>query len=365
MTNDVKHLLGNFFGNCEEINDNEYSVHIGPPSGGYDALFKFSKDSITVLNLLTGIDTDTLQIISHRVLGKNKSINLDITENSLNFSTRWQGDLRILEDTLDIVRNIFREFMTYFPKKSWMLLGEIQLNILGNSISILSEEYNDVIRTGWRGDIIAILRHDNWVISNIGRDHVDLPILTISDGNIFTFAPTKDGDHLEPINLTKIIQELSSLLDFLGVQIIDLPKDESELFRKLGQIIGLLDSIKLLKSGGDFSLLPIKLDEEKIKVIEARLKEIESKVDAIRRIFAFDGVVRKKIALKIAAQYAREILHGEKGVIVSNVRKVSKLGAGKAIYIGKEELKAIPLGEKVLVSVIEDKGRRKIVIEPL
>ncbi len=364
MTNSVKSELEKFFGNCEVISENKYRIHMGPSSAGYDLIFDLSGDNITVLNLISRVDDETIELIARKVFGTSQLIKYEVRDNSLKvfFMKAGRSDV---SDVLGFIEEFFREFITSFPRKAWLILGELQFNLLGETITILSSKYNECLKTGWRGNIIAILREDNWIISNIGRDHVDLPVLTMTNGDIFAFAPNKYGDSLIPINLSEIIKELKTLVDALGISLIDVPKNEIELIHKFGSVISLIDSINMIDSEKRFSILTLNLEGKKLSELREIIRNLKEKLDAVGRLYTFDGMLRKKIALKLAVRFANELLSGESGVIVSNVRKVSRLGAGKAIYIGKEELKAIPLGEKVLVSVIEEKGRRKIVIEPI
>jgi len=365
MMNEIKSQLEKFFGNCQVIDDKQYKVHIGPVSEGYESIFIFSDSNITVLNLIPNIDFETVDLIARKSFGENSSINYKVKDNSLTIKFSDFIGLDGLKNALRIIKNFFHVFITSFPKKSWLVLGEIQFNIFNETVSLLSSKYTHCMKTGWRGDIIAILRDDEWVISNIGKDHIDLPVLTITNGEIFSFTPTKDSRSLIPINLSGTVKKLRNLIDLIGIELIDLPRNEVELVKNIGIVLSFVDSINLLEPDKKFSILSMNINEDKLPKIKEIIKSIKDELEAIGRMHTFDAIVRKRIALRLATVFARESLSGRTGVIVSNVRKVSKLGAGKAIYIGKEELKAIPLGEKVLVSVIEEKGRRKIVIEPI
>lgn len=365
MINKIKLELEKFFGNCQVIDAKRYKVHIGPAIEGYDSIFILSEKNITVLNLITNIDSETVNLIAKKAFRENPSITYEVKDNSLSIEFSDFIGLDGLKNVLIIIRNFFKEFIASFPKKSWLILGEIQFNIFNETISLLSSKHTQCIKTGWRGEIIAILKDDEWINSNIGRDHVDLPILTMANGEIFSFAPTRDNRSLVPINLSEIVKKLRHIIDLIGVKLIDLPRNEVDLVKNIGIVLSFINSINLLEPEGKFSMLSMNISKDKLSKIRKLIESIRDELEAISRMYTFNTIIRKRIALRLATIFAKESLSGDTGVIVSNVRKLSKLGAGKAIYIGKEELKAIPLGEKVLVSVIEEKGRRKIVIEPI
>lgn len=365
MNNGIKQLLLSFFGNCEMINKSEFRVHLGPDNAGYDALFELSNENITVLNLLSEVDKETVSTLSSKTVNYGRKLRYSIKDSKLSVTLLEPASIGSLEFLLDVIETIIVDFITKFPRKSWRVLGELRFNLFGSTISVLSSQYSRIIRTRWRGDIIAILRDDGWVTSNIGRDNPNLPLIALSNGEIFSIAPNFDENSFLPVNLTEFVNKIKELNALVGVKLIDLPRDESELLVKLSNVLSLIDSVKMARSDKGFSVIPLRLSEENLEKIKSLVDEIEDQVKLIRSMSTFDGVLRKRVALRLAIEYAKDILSSERGVIVSNVRKVSRLGAGKAIYIGREELKAISLGEKVLVSVIEEKGRKKIIIEPI
>jgi len=222
------------------------------------------------------------------------------------------------------------------------------------------------VRTGWRGDIIVVMPgEDGWILSSMGMDNVKLPILSVvKSDRTLAYAPA-ENNVLKPYNLTEVLNKLKELVDIIGAGIVDLPADESELLVKIGNLLSLLDIIRASLGEGALPLAPININDEIAEKVKPLLEKLTNDIEVLRKILGLDEAIRRKIAMRMAVDYARSILQRESGVIISNVRKVSKLGAGKAVYIGKEELKILPLGEKVLVSVVEEKGKKKIVIEPL
>ena len=264
---------------------------------------------------------------------------------------------------LSIIKILFRTLLKLKPSYTWRKWGEILVNAFGYDVTILSRDYNNPVRTGWRGDIIVILPDENgWLKSNIGIDNESLPILSYVKDEVFSYIPWEDNS-LRPISLTRILEKIKLLTENINMPMLQPPKDEAELLENINNILGALEMIKLSVKGG----MPLISTSDVNSSFNELVSEIERELKLIQRMLTFDGILRMKIAIKQAIEIAREIIEGKRnqGIIVSNIRKVTKLGGGKAIYIGKEELRVIKLGDRVLVKVVEEMGRKKLIIEPI
>ncbi len=367
MNSIIKQELIRFFGNCESISENEYIVHVGPSTSGFDLRIMLNENSLMALNILVGLDSETIEILCDATGLESDSVNIEITEDgALNIRILGRDPIKLVKSCINLIKHLYMNFINQFPLTAWRVLGEIQVKVYNYRISVLSPEYNQPVRTGWRGDIIVVMPgEDGWILSSMGMDNVKLPILSVvKSDRTLAYAPA-ENNVLKPYNLTEVLNKLRELVDIIGAGIVDLPADESELLVKIGNLLSLLDIIRASLGEGALPLAPININEEIAEKVKPLLEKLTNDIGVLRKILGLDEAIRRKIAMRMAVDYARSILQRESGVIISNVRKVSKLGAGKAVYIGKEELKILPLGEKVLVSVVEEKGKKKIVIEPL
>ena len=301
-----------------------------------------------------------------------KDFEEEIRKEGLEVSYKIDGVLTIImnyiEDHsivkfLSIIKILLRTLLKLKPNYTWHKWGEILVNAFGFDVTILSRDYNDPVRTGWRGDIIVILPDESgWMKSSIGLDNESLPILSYIKDEVFSYIPWEDNS-LRPISLTRILEKIKLLTENVNMPVLQPPRDEAELLKNINNILGALEMIKLSVKGG----MPLISTSDINSPLDELIDEIERELKLIQRMLTFDGILRMKIAIKQAIEIAREIIEGKRnqGIIVSNIRKVTKLGGGKAIYIGKEELKVIELGDRVLVKVIEEMGRKKLIIEPM
>mgnify|MGYP000557144231 CR=1 FL=1 len=367
MNDAIKLELIRFFGNCEEKSTSEFIVHVGPPSFGFDLHIFFDRKSLVAKNVLPEIDEDTLEVMLSEAGLMEDSATISIDEKgALNVEITGSDEYELIKRFISITKAIYESYIWRFPSSAWRTLGEVLVTIYGYKISVLSPEYRVPQRTGWRGDIILVMPlDDGWFLSNFGKDNVKLPILSaVKDGKTYAYVP-EENNILRPYDLSQIYSDVRELVELVGSSAIDIPSDESELIVKIGNLLNFIELINASLTETILPLSPTSIDQSIHDRVQQLLMKLSDEIRILRKIMSLDEALRKKIASRLAVDYARKIIQRESGMIISNVRKVSKLGAGKAVYIGKEELKLLPLGEKVLVSVIEEKGKRKIVIEPI
>jgi len=365
MNSIIKQKLTDFFGDIPHDYNGSFMIHVGPTTSGFDVEFVFHEDKIIVNKVLPNIDNEKISILLQEIPQRD-DIRYDIDQGWLNIVFKTPEPSKDLDALLTILREIYKTFIRLFPTAAWRDLGEINVESLGYEITILSPEYREPIKTGWRNDIIVVMpTNDAWFITNFGKDHVKLPLLSVSiDSKIIAYAPSQENT-LVPINLTDILKRVREISQDIGSGFIRLPKDEIDLLLSINELLSLLDMIKASMENITLPLSPVSFKVQDKRKLKNYAEELLKIIETLRRVNNLNELIRRRLAIRLSIELARKMIAREKGVIVSNVRKVSKLGAGRAVYIGKEELKVLPLGEKVLVSVVDDKGKKKIIIEPL
>ncbi|MHA1616316.1 MAG: hypothetical protein ACTSX9_03300 [Candidatus Njordarchaeales archaeon] len=359
-----------FFGQEPIKEENKIIVSLGPPTKRFNLTFRFEENCIIVDNILPEITEDLFHLLKEYLPSNSHNAELFLQDRSLCLKiSRYKEDDAVLKDCLNIIKRIYEVATEKLPHLTWRTLGEMRLKILNEEVSILSPDFLEPIRTGWRAELVVVLpRDDKWFRSTLGLDNLDLPLLSyIDQSEVYAFEPHENGS-LVPVNLSEIIEEIKQLLDSTGLWRIERVNDVIEMVSNPEIIARILSTLKMLKNDLPFppSLIGTsqRVSRETLDRIITVLENAYEKLSKIRNV---DRFFYLKIVTRLAVLFARNIIQrgGAGGVLVSNVRKVSKLGAGKAVYIGKEELKYLELGDRVLVSVIEEDGKRKIIIEPI
>lgn len=367
MNNSIKQKLIDFFGNCDEM-EGGYQIHVGPKTAGFDIDIRISDDSLIAFNVLVDIDSDIFEILRRNIVEWSESLELDFDAEKkvLNVKVRVLDLNEAIDIFLSCIKTIYCSLMEKFPYVAWRVLGEIQIDMLGYRVSVLSRDFSKPERCGWRGEIITVMPNEQgWFTSNFGKDNINLPLLSIvRDSTIYAYG-VAENNILKPYNLTEIKNSIINEIKEIDGSAVILPRDESELLEHLGDLINYIEMLKVSIEESALSFIPLNIDEREKKVLKQKIEQLLAYTSLLRKIIGLNEAIRKKISIRFALEKARNILQREQNALIANVRKVAKLGAGKAVYIGKEELKMMPLGEKVLVSVIEERGKKKIVIEPI
>jgi hypothetical protein len=237
-----------------------------------------------------------------------------------------------------------------------------------------------------------------------GVDNVRLPVLGFKDwhdqhyriaypiykdlrkeGNV-TYHALFDFDFLD---LTEIFEELQETISLIGQylarlnlsipgrrriesRIKELPSHPIELYFKHYALQDAADFILRLldgKEGGslmevskEFAEMVNEEDKRKLEETAHMLVRARDKRDSAA---SFDESLQHTLAFREAVKIVGD-RHRITKVLESNIRNVSRSGGGKSIYLGKEELKWMHLGEKAMVKVVEYQPfRSRIEIYPL
>ena len=206
-----------------------------------------------------------------------------------------------------------------------------------------------------------------------GEDHVDRPLVCWwnEENELEVLYPTEDGTW-ETFNVSRFAHEINELLSEAGGREW---VSEDDVLTNIDKIQELLYRVKIQLSKPSLPFLPTNyLDTDKNEGKADLIKKAEqlgNKIKTLTLIRTFDRYVKDKavmklVALSLISTSGEDVVLGGENILVSNVRTVSKLGGGKAVYIGKDELNLVELKNKVIVSVIQlPSGKKALLIEPL
>lgn len=184
--------------------------------------------------------------------------------------------------------------------------------------------------------------------------------------NSFQEAISKVREYLLKINLSRAERmRIESWFD-------DLPSHPVDLYVKYFALRDAADFISRLLSAENYhslegiseKLADIIDEEDRKKLMETAvmLMKIRDKRDSAA---SFDDSLQRTLAFREAVRIAVKRDRTTK-ILESNVRNISRSGGGKSVYLGKEELKWIRLGEKALVKIVEyEPFRCRIEIYPM
>jgi len=372
MIEKITSILQDFFGQKPiREGDNIFIITLGPPTKAFKMIIRIASDKIVAENVLPEASEEVINYLRRRISEEKITIKLFIHNETRNLSIEMPYKRDILESIkafLVVLKKLYQIVIDHFPHLAWRILGEIKIRIMNEEITVLSPEYEEPRKTGWRSDLIAILPgEDGWFKSVLGLDNVFFPFLFfLKDSEIYAYKPSPNGQ-LIPINLSEILKKLKQISEKLHHYGITLPENETEVFINFEKIPNAISMLKMIRDGSIFPLSFTKISTVDKENLDHMIRELEKIYEELAKVRNIEHFIKLRVLIRMAVLLAKNAIQrgGAGRVLISNVRKVSKLGAGKAVYIGKEELKYIRLGEKVLVSVVDEEGRRRIIIEPI
>ena len=324
------------------------------------------KNMLTVINFMENIEKKTAQLIANEITQESQQIEVKINTDTLTliYTNITQNKYK---ETIDHIFSLYDKLFEKHGNITEKTIGIRKIKVLGKALYILDRK--DIDNLKFLKDLYLTKPSTNGEYLTIyGKDTIKRPILSIENenGEIIIMYIDQNGQ-LREFNLTKFKEKLNTILTQLGIM-EKLTEDDVLDMEKLNNIVY---KLKMQTEGKPAVFTPItarktNLNEETI----SRVKEIIREAETIMQIKIFDNYLKEKALLKITAHAFLEEKNtiqaiGAKQLISTKIRTVTKLGGGKAIYIGKEELRQINLGDKAKVSVVQlPTGKKILIVEP-
>ena len=319
----------------------------------------------------------------------------------------------------EIFQKVFEDYPEYTKEKFNQIMIKVRIKDLEYAIPVVLIPYHENIekerpyRSPGSWDLATLPNNEgeyhyqqgDFFIGGIaGVDNVRLPVLGFRDWHDQHYRIAypvykdlrKEGNvtyhtlfGFDFIDLTEVFEDLQEAISLIGQYlsklnlsilekrrirswIKELPSHPVELYFKYYAlqdaadfIFRLLDekeSGSLREISSEFARMVNEEDKEKLEETARMLVTIRDKRDSAA---SFDESLQHTLAFREAVKIVGDRDRIAK-VIESNIRNISRSGGGKSIYLGKEELKWIRLGEKALVKVVEYQPfRSRIEIYPM
>ena len=254
----------------------------------------------------------------------------------------------------------YEEFMLDKPKESISIFGGFKIMFFGKKYSALSRGLTPP--KIFSENFFTFPDSKGWINSFLGRDNIHMPIFAWRYGDkILSYVPNEDGT-LIVFDITALFKKIKELLEMTNSSLI--LEEESDIFSNLQRIEEQLEIIGSTLEGKTFPFAPVIVEHPDKDKIRSLYEEVKRGIDLIKKTISLSRFIEQKLMLRLAVQLAERILKGEVGILSMSTRKVSKLGAGFAVYISKEEAKIVELKDKVTVKIIVEEGAKpKIVIQ--
>jgi len=314
-----------------------------------------TSDFVVIKNFIPGISKDYLEYLS-KVIKDYPEVQGKILDGKPAIIVDKKADLERVRGAL---RKVYEAFAYDMPNEALNLFGGFIVSFLGQKYSIVASR--DRAKGMFSDNYVTLPDDSGWMFSYLGIDNINIPILSWkSNGSLLAYVPDADGS-LRIFNVSKFVEKLRDLFSKAGVGLKI--RDEAELFRFLSEIEENIEIIKTTLRGKTIPFISSTKTEE-ISELESLLEEVKSGLEQIRKTVTLSRLVEQRMMVRRAVQLAKRILRGEEGVLSIATRKVSRLGAGYAVYISKEEAKTLRLAGKVTVKVVVEEGQKpKIMIQ--
>ncbi len=317
-------------------------------------IVKETSDHIIVENFIPGVSKGYLDYLS-RILADYPEVRSGFSDGKPVLIVDKNADSERIRGAL--IR-IYESFAYDRPSDALKLFGGFIIHSFGQKFSVVLSRDRAVGL--FSENYVSLPDETGWFFSHLGIDNIYLPILSWKhDGSILAYVPSPDGS-LKVFNVSEFFRKLQELFIKAGISMRI--EDETELFQQLHEIEGNIELIETALKGKTIPFMSqvVKLDPK----LRGLLEEVKGGLEQIKKMITLSKLIEQRVIMRKAIKLARMILGGEKGVISIATRKVSKLGAGYAVYISKEEAKALRLADKVTVKIVIEEGQKpKIVIQ--
>jgi hypothetical protein len=308
----------------------------------------------------------------------------------------------------NIFQKIFEDYPSYTKEKFNQLMVNVEIKSLHHTIPVILSSYEEGVdmsktylyRSPGSLDLATLPNENGEYYYEMGDfflggerwiDNVHLPILGFIDwhdkhykvmypiyeevkkeGNV-TFHKLVSFGTLDLSEVFNTLQKTVSIIRnylsklYLSIheqrevtsRLNELPSHPMDLYLKYDApndaanfILVLLDekeSYSLKSVSKKFSKI---IDENDRKQIIETINLLKNAFEYCRSANSYDDSLQHTIAFRKAVRIAREGTRST-NIRVSNIRNISRSGAGKSVYLGKEELEWVHLGDKVLVKIVE------------
>ncbi len=263
------------------------------------------------------------------------------------------------ERIVDAIMSILDAFSRDRPSDSIGVLGGFKIIFLGSTYSVVaSDEY---VCRFFSENFCTIPRDDGWFSSYIGMDNIYMPILAWRlKEKTLAYVPAEDGS-LVVFDVSELLSKVRRLLELTNSSLKI--ESEADLFRKIQRLEEQLDIIRGALEGKTFPFVQMLVENPKIEEIRKLADEVSNGLKTLRRAISLSRFIEQKLLTRIVISIAKKMLKGETGVLSVATRKVSRLGAGYAVYISKEEARIAGLKDRVTVKVVAEEGEKpKLII---
>lgn len=256
------------------------------------------------------------------------------------------------------LKSVYETYAYDKPADAYRLFSGFIVKFLDERFCIVSSVEN--IGRLFSDNYISLPDEDGWFRSRMGLDNTHLPILCWKkNGSILTYVPSVDGS-LKVFNVSEFLEKIQKLFESIKINFKVI--NEVELFRKLHEVEGNIELAKAIIEGGTIPFIS-STPESKLGLSDL-LRDVEEDLKKLKRAIVLSEFIEQRVVSRLIIRLAAKILKGESGVLSTSVRKVSKLGAGYAIYISKDEAKTLRLTDSAIVKVIAEEGHKpKIIIQ--
>jgi len=358
-----------------------------------------------ILNLVNDFVSGRGHLLDFEVLNQNGSLSIVC---KLKHKDYAYGTEKILLLVDNIFQKVFEDYPSYTVKKFNQMMVKLKVEGIQRTIPVILKSYGEiadmsnmpVYRAPGSFDFATLPNEkgeyfyemgDFFLGSIQGMDNIHLPMLgfiDLFDNHYRILYPIyeevrKEGD----ISFHKLvgfgISDLSEAFDSLQKALSILKRHLNRLEispherRRLASWFNMLPShpielyLKYDAPSDAAKFISILLNKEEsyaLKSLSKRLSEVISEnerklleeiVNLMRDVSekcqsarSYDDTLQRMLAFREAVRIAKERDSGV-NIVRSSIRNVSRSGAGKSIYLGKEELELVPLEDKALVKIVE------------
>lgn len=261
---------------------------------------------------------------------------------------------------LAVLRKIYDVVLLEYPPQSLSLFGGFKIRFLGSVYSVVSS--TDRLSGLFMDNYCTLPDAAGWYNSYLGDDNVYMPLFCWKyRDRVLAYVPDEKGV-LSVFDVSDFASKLRELLKLTKSSMkID---DDADVFSRLQQIEEHLEIIGSALEGKTFPFSSIVFEHPDVERIKSLYDEVKKGIALIKKSISLSRFLEKKLLLRIILRLANKSIKGELGALSISTRKVSKLGAGYAVYISKEEARLVGLRDRITVKVVVEEGEKpKIVVQ--
>ena len=326
-----------------------------------------NSDSVIVENFLQNMNKNEFNTVVEELEQNFKDVELSQKGESLTLvlnKSKSENDYTAIIDKIFLIYDYIFEKFSGITEKT---MGIRKIASMGKPVYIVKRDDLENLKL-IRGLFLTKPDAAGKYTSNYGDDSIKRPVLSWKNKQGELIATYIDAQgKLSKINLTTLKEKINDILTRLGLPervnedtVLDIEKLNEALYKA-----------RIRVETGEGFFIPVETSTNVVtEELKREVKELKKEVEKIIQLKTFDNYVREKVLLKLIAHSLtseEDTLQavGAKQLLTTKIRTVTKLGGGKAVYIGREELRLIELKDKALVSVIQlPSGKKIILVQP-